>query len=859
LEKLLSCHLILQMECVRLNVNFWDSLSHFGDRPALITHSHAVSYADLAMRADKFIAEISSGLPVDVTRPLILLEAVNEAESIIAYLGALRAGWPVMLVAEGASGDGSQIVQTYEPNVIVRRAADWKPAFTKTDPIEMHPDLAVLLSTSGTTGAAKLVRLSRKNIAANAAAIADYLDVSGEDRSLTLLPFHYSYGMSVLHIHLLRGAGLVLTEGSLIDHDLRAFATQMQVNSLALVPTQFELLDDLAWLPKLRYITQAGGRLDPVLAQKFTGKAEAEGWQLFIMYGQTEAAPRMSFLPPQDAKAYFHSIGRPLEGGNFRLLDTAGEEIRAANITGELIYEGPNVMLGYAIASADLAAPAGPSVLHTGDMAERLENGYFRITGRSSRFIKLFGLRIGLDEVETQLRAEGNRVYVTGSDERLVVFVQSAVEPKSLRARISERYHLPERVVLVAPIDATPLLPSGKVDYRALARQAEALQPEIQEKGSDTQKVLQQVLRMPILDLDRNFLELGGDSLAYLEVQMHLLEQLGEVPANWEHMPLRALLRQKRAPQSGSISFRPAVQPVRADLLARVIAILSVIALHSTAWPTGGGSYLLFILVGYSLARFQSYVLFEGNIIRTWRSMLVPILVCYYLLISMIDSLWYPVSLPWFVLLGNFEDVILRKGLIPYWFVSAYTQVILLFTLPFLLPPVRRQIALYPLGSGLVVLACVLVAIYLSPVADILVQSRQRHPLAAIELVILGWCIFFARTMQQKIIMMFVTLLVWWFSWRDAPQSVNLMMLVGTAAIISGFTIKLPSQMARGLMQIGSLTLFLYILHVPVISVVSHFRLHSDVLQFSIVIGVSLAAAVAFKTLYDWVEGKLFV
>ncbi|WP_415182560.1 AMP-binding protein [Phaeovulum sp.] len=838
-------------------MDFWDTLASHGDQLALIKHDFSISYTELAVKVDAFCLEIEAGLPPDVTRPLILLEAVNEPGAIIAYLGALRAHWPVILVAEGSAGRESQIVQTYRPNIIFRRAADWKPVFAFTDPIEMHPDLAVLLSTSGTTGASKLVRLSRQNLATNAAAIADYLHISCDDRAITLLPFHYSYGMSVLHTHLLRGAGLVLTEGSLIDADLRALATRMQVNSLALVPTQFELLSDLAWLPRLRYITQAGGRLDPVLARQFSDKAAREGWQLFIMYGQTEAGPRMSYVPPEDAQAWFHTIGRPLEGGGFRLLDSTGQEVQATNTTGELVYEGPNVMLGYAVTRADLGAPAGPCVLHTGDLAERLENGYFRITGRASRFIKIFGLRISLDEVETQLRAEGNRVYVTGSDAQLAVFVQDATNLGQLQDHISALYHLPQNVILVSSIKAAPLLPSGKVDYRTLARQADALQPGAQETGLDTRTALQRALRMPVLDLDRSFVDLGGDSLAYLDLQLHLLTKLGVAPPDWETLPLRTLLAQEKPVRPASAGGRFSVQRVRADLLARVIAILSVVALHSTPWSTGGGSYLLLMMVGYSLARFQSHTLFEGNVLRTWRSMLVPILACYYLLISLISLLWHPVSVPWFVLLGNFEQVISLKGLVPYWFVSTYTQIVLLFTLPFLLPSCRHQVVRYPFAIGLFILACVVLAIRFSPVADIAPPIRHRHPLAAIELLLLGWCIFFTRDRAQKALMTLVTLLVWWISWRDAPHSVNYMIVCGALAIIWRLSIDIPTPLARGLMHIGSVTLFLYIVHVPVISLVTSLGLRSDALRFCVVTALSVLAAGAFKALYDWTDGRL--
>lgn len=835
-------------------MSFWDGLDQHGVKPALITHNFCISYTELALRAEKFRADISSCLHEAVSRPLIMLEAVNEAEAIIAYLGALRAGWPVILVAEG---DESKIVQAYKPNVIIRRGEGWQPVIVHGDPIELHPELAVLLSTSGTTGAAKLVRLSRQNIVENAASIAAYLEIRAEDRTMTLLPFHYSYGMAVLHTHLLRGAGLLLTDGSLIDADLRAFAARWHVNSLALVPTQFELLDDLSWLPNLRYITQAGGRLDPVLAQHFSAKAVAEGWQLFIMYGQTEAAPRMSYVPPEDAQAWFHTIGRPLEGGSFRLLDAMGQEIAATETTGELIYEGPNVMLGYAMNRGELGLPAGPSVLHTGDMAERLENGYFRITGRASRFIKLFGLRIGLDEVETQLRAEGNRVYVTGSDAGLVVFIQDATDPQPLRDRISELYHLPQRVVLIAPIEGPPLLPSGKVDYRALANQAEALQADTQESSDDTLAVLQRVLRMPDIDLDRNFIELGGDSLAYLEMQMHLLGALGKVPTDWEYMPLRALLARKIPETSALAVDKPSLQPVRADLLARVTAILAVISLHSTNWPTGGGSYLLLIIVGYSLARFQSHVLFEGNVLRTWRSMLVPILACYYFLIIIIYFIWYPVETPWFLLLGNFEERVILKGLVPYWFVSAYTQGIIIFSLPFFLPPVRRKIAEHPLVFGILTLACAALVMHLSAVIDIQLQSRQRHPFGAIGLLLLGWCIFFARSRSQKALMMLIIVIFWTSIWRDAPQSISVMVICGTLGILSGFVIKLPAPLAHILMQVGSLALFLYLVHPAAISAVSHLELKSEVIRFSVVMVISLFSAIAFKALYDWVDYKI--
>ena len=834
-------------------MSFWDRLAEHGERLAIISETASLSYFDLTARADVFCAELSVRFPTGLTRPLIVLEALNEIESVIAYIGSLRAGWPVILVGKGAPE--SSIAKTYLPNVIIRRADEgWETIITAADPIDMHADLAVLLSTSGTTGAAKLVKLSRQNLEANAAAIVSYLGVRPDDRAITVLPFHYSYGMSVLHIHLHAGAAVVLTEGSLIDSELRGLAYRTGVTSLALVPTQFELLDDISWLPNLRYITQAGGRLDPVLARRFAAQADADGWQLFIMYGQTEAAPRMSYVPPQEAQDYYHTIGRPIPGGTFRLLDVTGAEITASGMVGELVYEGPNVMLGYAVNRADMASPAAPSILHTGDMAQRLTNGYFQIIGRTSRFIKLFGLRIGLDEVETQLRGEGNRVYVVGTDARLMIFVQEDIDTHSLHSQIAARYQLPQSSILVAALQDVPLLLSGKVDYRALTRLAEGMQPTSADKNS-IEATLRHALRTQNLDFDRSFLELGGDSLAYLEVQLHFSALLGEIPINWEQKPLRELVVLEKS--TVHIARGNASQIVSADLLARLTAILMVIALHSTAWPTGGGAYLLLILTGYSLARFQSGILFEGHILRTWQSMLLPILTCYYILISLIAVFWAPVGIEWFLLLGNFQEHIQLKGLIPYWFVSTYAQIIVLATLPFLVPVFRRYVMDEPFFAGILALAIVILAIELCGVDDILPGRRHRHPLAAMELLIVGWGMFFSNGASKKMVMTVVILLIWWINWLDENTSVTLMVLFGALAVVWDLRVQLPAWAARGLMRVGALTLFIYLVHPPIISICTRLVPQSDMLRFGLVVGVSLVAASALKALYESYARKL--
>lgn len=846
---------------------FFENLERGGSETALVHNAETFSWTTLAQRADSFTADLRARLPTGITRPLLLLETANEIAPVLAYLGALRAGWPVILVAEGAARPDNHIRVTYAPNLVFRRTVEgWNTEVTQAPAAEMHPELAVLLSTSGTTGATKLVRLSRDNLQSNATAIAEYLSVTRHDCAITTLPFHYSYGMSVLNVQMLAHGPLVLTDRSVVDPAFWAIAQDTGATSLALVPTQFEMLEAAgwtpAWIPQLRYITQAGGRLDPLLARRMADRATAEGWKLFLMYGQTEAGPRMSYVPPEDARAWGHSIGRPIPGGTFRLRDEAGADITATGVVGELVFSGPGVMQGYARTREDLAAPAGPPELATGDLAERLDNGYFRITGRASRFLKLYGLRIGLDEIEATLRAEGQRVFATGSDTTgIVLFLQdgTAVEAAALARSVAARYDLTSGSVRAAPITAPPLLPSGKIDYRGLARLAEALPPPALP-NADLAAVLAEALRQPDLDLERSFLDLGGDSLAYLSVQLYLSERLGRVPSDWERMPLVQVLALDRAAEASPAAPRPwmVAQPVEADLIGRVAALLSVLALHATDWPTGGGAYLLLLLTGVSLARFQSGPLMRGDVLHTLRAMLLPILVCYYALITALTLLWHPVGPLWFLLLGNFDAQIPFRGLIPYWFVCTYAQIVTLAVLPFALPAVRHQVTRHPFVAGLVALFVVALGVQFSGTLEADVSVRHRLPLAALELLLLGWGTSVAVGVGQRVAMSGLLVAVWALHWADAAPGTAVMVLGGALATLWRLRVPVPIGLARSLLWAGSLAMFAYLAHVPIISV--SYRLLPDLgdpARYLLVVAGSLVGAAILKTGYAMAERTL--
>lgn len=846
-----------------------------GDAPALITEGSTLSWVDLARRADRTVADLAAQLPQGVDRPLVLLETANALEPVVTYLGLLRAGWPVIPVPVGRGGPEGEIARTFAPNILLRLRGD-RLAATVTDAgqADMAPDLAVLLSTSGTTGAAKLVRLSQGNLASNAAAIADYLGATPGDRAATTLPFHYSYGMSVLHVQMLLRAPLVVTDMSVGSEGFWDLARETGVDTLALVPTQFDLIGangpGRGCLPGLRRVTQAGGRMDQAALRRVAERARAEGWSFFAMYGQTEAGPRMSYVPPEEVLDWGHTIGKPIPGGAFRLIDAKGREITGTDTPGELVFTGPGVMQGYALTRADLATPSrdGPGDLATGDIAERVENGFFRIVGRASRFLKLVGMRIGLDEVEAGLRAEGLSLRASGTDATgLVLFATgiSAADLDAKAAALARRFCLPPHLVRGRVVDAIPLLPSGKVDYRALTIWAEALIAPAPDT-SDLRALLRTCLPGRDLDLRRSFLDHGGDSLAYLTVQMHLSDRFGEIPDGWETRPLKALLAQP-TPAKNTLAeialSAPAPQRLRmervsGDLLARVAALLAVIALHATDWSTGGGAYLLLLLAGFSLVRFQGAALLRGEVRQASQTMLLQIATCYLILIAAMDLLWKPVPTSWFLFAGNLDPVGVYKGLYPYWFVSTYVQCILLLALPFLIPAVRAAVAARPLTAGLAALAATTLAMDVAGVTEIAVATRHHHPLAALQLALIGAVFAFATTPPARLAACAVFVALWALHWSDGPVSVAAILLAGGLATALRLSVPLPRVLTRSVMALGQVALFAYLAHPAVISLVSRLPVEfSDPLRFAFVLSLSLTLAGVGRRSYGPVTRRI--
>jgi len=453
------------------DIAFFDDLSRFAGNTLVVTEEGAsFSYAAVSSRGEAIMVGI-------VGRPLIFLCAANSVDMLACYIHCLQRHWPVVLTAVQDAELFDRQVALYDPNVILH-AQDGAVRVERRHErkIIMHDDLCILLSTSGSTGSPKMVKLSVGNIDSNARSIAQYLDLSADDRGVTALKFNYSYGMSVINSTLATGGSLLLTERAITDEAFWDNFSKQRCTHLPGVPYSFEMLarmtGRLADCPALRFVTQAGGKLAPSLVQKFAALGKEQGWQFFVMYGQTEASPRIAYLPPDLACEYPAAIGRAIPGGIIDIVGPDGVSVLPAGTDGELRYSGPNIFIGYAEDQSGLAGAEIQDSLMTGDIARLNEAGLIEIVGRSSRFVKPFGLRVNLADVETEASAFALGAIATGTDDQIIIAVPDESWTlgceEAIRARLSAAYKLPPAIFTMVRIGSVPRLDNGKTDYRAI-------------------------------------------------------------------------------------------------------------------------------------------------------------------------------------------------------------------------------------------------------------------------------------------------------------------------------------------------------------------------------------------------------
>jgi len=458
-------------------MDFW-RLEHPDDALAAIEAGSGKSHSYRNLRQD--VLRMQGALPQLGRKSLGLVISANRYECLAAYLAALNAASAVILL-DAALNEAllREFVGTYQPDWIFtagnrtdlkgyRESASRLPGLLENiDPktIDIHPQLALLLTTSGSTGSPKLVRLTLENLAANADAIARYLQLTPDERPITSLPMSYSYGLSVINSHLQVAASVVLTDDGVLQRSFWDALDRFGCTSYAGVPYTYQMLLQTGLLNEkgvsLKTFTQAGGRLEEPYIQQMYELAQRRGWKFFVMYGQTEATARISYLPFEKLGEKIGSVGIAIPNGSLTVDD----------VTGELVYRGPNVMLGYAESRADLAkGDEFHGELRTGDLARRDDDGYFYITGRLKRFLKMFGKRFNLDDIERVLsRHFDASAACYGRDDLLMVAIESGTNAETVHAVVCEIFDLPRPAVKVMALKDLPRTPNGKLDYTRLA------------------------------------------------------------------------------------------------------------------------------------------------------------------------------------------------------------------------------------------------------------------------------------------------------------------------------------------------------------------------------------------------------
>ena len=438
------------------------------------------------------VLALATGLAAPRKR-LIFLLASNRSASICGLLAAAAADHAVALIDPALPAKRlAHLFQVYDPDIVLSSlpldalpvsvwgSGSWRrppaagrapaAAIREESGADINPNLFLMLSTSGTTGSPKFVRLSSHAVVANALQIATVLGIGRESVGIAHLPLHYSYGLSVATSHLVSGGRVFVIDDAITSPGFWTKVADAGGTHFPGVPFHHTVLMRLGFdlMPaRVDTLTQSGSALDLRVQKAMHEKAAARGARFFVMYGQTEAAPRMTILPHEDFESGFGSVGRAVPGGSLKILDASGARELGPDETGAVVYEGPNVMLGYAEQRADLAnGDEMRGRLETGDVGRLDASGFLFLSGRTTRFVKVAGLRLSLDEIEQELAAQSFVACLDGG-ERIVVCYEEGPEAdlKNRFRDLAQEYKIPSASFLMRHVPTIPRQTSGKVDY----------------------------------------------------------------------------------------------------------------------------------------------------------------------------------------------------------------------------------------------------------------------------------------------------------------------------------------------------------------------------------------------------------
>ena len=464
----------------------WNFVKYAKNLAVIDDREQQTTYAQLDSYGKALVENIPS-------RCLVFCLCENTLGSLVGYTAFLNNRIiPLMLDAHLDKELLTHFIAEYKPDYIWLPTSqieeiEGKEVFSecnyslvKTEYNHFYPlyeELALLLTTSGSTGSPKFVRQTYKNIESNTKSIIEYLHLTNEERPITVLPMNYTFGLSVINTHLAVGATLLLTDKTIMQRDFWNFMSINNATFFSGVPYTYEMLYKLMFfrrqLPSLKTLTQAGGKLQPELHKKFAEYAAQQGKNFVVMYGSAEATARMGYLPPEISLEKWGCMGKAIPDGKFMLIDAEGKEIKEPNIVGELVYEGDNVTLGYALCGDDLAkGDENHGHLSTGDMAKVDKDGIYTVVGRKKRFLKIFGNRVGLDETERLIKSyfDDMECACAGVDDEMHVYITKADKCSTIRSFLAEKTKLNPTAFHVQCVNCIPKNNSGKTLYQELEK-----------------------------------------------------------------------------------------------------------------------------------------------------------------------------------------------------------------------------------------------------------------------------------------------------------------------------------------------------------------------------------------------------
>ena len=421
--------------------SLFENLEKIGNKIALIDEDKKkYTYKQVSFLAKRITSKIENN-------SLLIIIADNSLPSLIGYISFMRLEHTIILLDQNFDFKFiNQTIKKFKPNYIYARRSFLKKlnkvkllfsyqgfCLFKTNN-KNHKKLnnlnKLILTTSGSTQSPKFVRLSNKNLLSNTKNIIQYLKINPGHTTITTMPMAYSYGLSIINTHLDCGCKIVISNKTVFEKDFWNIIRKNKVNSFGGVPQFFEQLVKLKFdkikLPHLKYLTQAGGNLDIKYLEYFKKVCKKNKINFIVMYGQTEASPRMSYLAGDSFFKKTGSIGKALKNCKFELIDEKNKIISKPNKTGEIVFYGDNVSLGYGYSLKDLfLGDVNKKKLFTGDLAYRDKAGFYYIVGRKNRISKIFGIRIDLDEIEKRLEKRGFKVRCLTDDKYLKIVLKN--------------------------------------------------------------------------------------------------------------------------------------------------------------------------------------------------------------------------------------------------------------------------------------------------------------------------------------------------------------------------------------------------------------------------------------------------